>query len=326
MSSVETVAVSDDESGMRIDRWFKSHYPQLNHIQLQKLLRSGQVRADGKRVKADFRIASGTQIRVPPLQRPETRAPSKASGVTTPDEARAFLKSITLFENNDVLVFNKPYGLAVQGGSGLTYHLDGLLRSLTDRKGQMPRLVHRLDRDTSGVILIAKNRRTAAAMGELFKQRETEKTYWALCYGVPKPAVGYISTFLIKEKNEEGDDQMRIARHGEKGAQHAVSEYRVIENIAQRLSWVELKPVTGRTHQLRVHMAYLGHPILGDPKYFDIENWNLPGGIQNKLHLHARHLLIEEEKAGKVDVTAPLPPHMVQSWNLLGLNTAGEDE
>lgn len=305
---------------MRLDRWFKSHFPQLTHIQLQKLLRSGQVRADGKRVKADFRIATGTQIRVPPLQSKLIKAPAKASLVSNDSEARAFLKSITLFENDDVLVFNKPYGLAVQGGSGLTQHLDGMLRALTDRKGQMPRLVHRLDKDTSGVMLIARNRRTAAAMGELFKRRNTEKVYWALVYGVPRPAKGHISTFLLKEKNEDGDDVMRIARHGEKGAQHAVSEYRVIDQAAHRLSWVELRPVTGRTHQLRVHMAHIGHPILGDPKYFDIENWQLPGGIQNKLHLHARQLIIEEEKAGKINVTAPLPPHMQQSWNLLGLN------
>lgn len=315
-ASVEQHEVTDDEAGMRLDRWFKSHFPQLTHVQLQKLLRSGQVRADGKRVKADYRIASGTVIRVPPLQVQRVAAPKQARLVSSPDEARAFLKSITLYETDDVLVLNKPYGLAVQGGSGLTHHLDGLLAALTDRKGQMPRLVHRLDRDTSGVVLVAKNRRTAAMLGEAFKKRETEKVYWALVYGVPRPQEGHVSTFLIKEKNEEGDDRMRVARHGEKGAQHAVSEYRVIENAAQRLSWLELKPVTGRTHQLRVHMQYIGHPILGDPKYFDIENWQLPGGIQNRLHLHARRLVIKE---AKIDVTAPLPPHMQQSWNLLGL-------
>ncbi|MES2905931.1 MAG: RluA family pseudouridine synthase [Pseudomonadota bacterium] len=320
MNIVEQKTVSEDEAGMRLDRWFKAHYPQLSHIQLQKLLRSGQVRADGKRVKADFRIAAGAIVRVPPLQQNEKAAPKKATLVGSPQEARAFLRSITIYEDDDVLVLNKPHGLAVQGGSGLTVHLDGMLRALTDRKGQMPRLVHRLDRDTSGVVLVAKNRRTAAAFGEMFKTRETDKTYWALCYGVPRKAEGYLSTFLIKEKNEEGDDVMRIAKHGEKGAQHAVTEYRLIDKAAQKLSWLELKPITGRTHQLRVHLQHLGHPIIGDPKYFNIENWEFPGGLQNKLHLHARRLVIEHPATGKkIDITAPLPPHMQQSWNLLGL-------
>lgn len=319
MSAVEQKTVSEDEAGMRLDRWFKAHYPQLTHVQVQKLLRSGQIRADGKRVKADFRIALGTVIRVPPMNI-ERKAPKKAQQVSSPEEARAFLRSITLYEDEDVLVLNKPYGLAVQGGSGLTVHLDGMLRALTDRKGQMPRLVHRLDRDTSGVVLVAKNRRTAAAFGDLFKTRETDKTYWALVYGVPRKAEGYISTFLVKEKNEEGDDKMRIAKQGEKGAAHAVTEYRVIDKAAQKLSWLELKPVTGRTHQLRVHLQHLGHPIIGDPKYFDIENWEVPGGLQNRLHLHARRLVVSHPAGGTIDVSAPLPPHMQQSWNLLGFD------
>ena len=320
MSAVEQKTVTDDEAGMRLDRWFKSHFPELSHIQLQKLLRSGQVRADGKRVKSDFRIASGAVIRIPPLKS-EHKAP-KLKQVSSPDDARAFIKSITIFEDNDIMILNKPFGLAVQGGSGLTVHLDGMLRALTDRDGQMPRLVHRLDRDTSGAVLIAKNRRTAAALGEAFKKREPEKTYWALVYGVPRPATGKISTFLLKEKNEEGDDKMRIARHGEEGAQHAVTEYKVVDKAAQTLSWVELHPVTGRTHQLRIHMAHIGHPILGDPKYFDIENWELPGGMQNKLHLHARRLTFRLPSGKRVSVEAALPPHMQQSWNLLGLATS----
>ncbi len=319
MGVVEHKTVEQDEAGMRLDRWFRAHFPELTHIQLQKLLRSGQVRADGKRVKADFRIAAGIVIRVPPMQ-VERKTPPKLKQVHNAEDARAFLRSITLHEDDNVLVLNKPHGLAVQGGSGLTIHLDGMLRALTDRKGQMPRLVHRLDRDTSGVVLIAKNRRTAAALGELFKKREPEKTYWALAYGVPRPAEEEISTFLIKEKNEEGDDKMRIARHGEKGAQHAITEYRVIERAAQKLSWVELHPVTGRTHQLRVHMAHIGHPILGDPKYFDIENWELPGGMQNKLHLHARRLSFKSPSGKRISIEAPLPPHMQQSWNLLGFS------
>jgi 23S rRNA pseudouridine955/2504/2580 synthase len=319
MGVVEQKTVTDDEAGMRLDRWFKSHFPALSHIQLQKLLRSGQVRADGKRVKADFRITGGTVIRIPPMNVVRKVAP-KLKEVSNPESARAFLRSITIFEDDDVMILNKPFGLAVQGGSGLTVHLDGMLRALTDRNGVMPRLVHRLDRDTSGGILVAKNRRTASALGTAFKEREPEKIYWALVYGVPRPAEGKISTFLIKEKNEEGDDKMRVARHGEKDAQHAVTKYRVIDKAAQKLSWIELHPVTGRTHQLRIHMAHLGHPILGDPKYFDVENWELPGGMQNKLHLHARRLSFKLPSGKKISVEAELPPHMQQSWNLLGFS------
>jgi 23S rRNA pseudouridine955/2504/2580 synthase len=319
MGVVEQKTVTDDEAGMRLDRWFKSHFPALSHIQLQKLPRSGQVRADGKRVKADFRITGGTVIRIPPMNVVRKVAP-KLKEVSNPESARAFLRSITIFEDDDVMILNKPFGLAVQGGSGLTVHLDGMLRALTDRNGVMPRLVHRLDRDTSGGILVAKNRRTASALGTAFKEREPEKIYWALVYGVPRPAEGKISTFLIKEKNEEGDDKMRVARHGEKDAQHAVTKYRVIDKAAQKLSWIELHPVTGRTHQLRIHMAHLGHPILGDPKYFDVENWELPGGMQNKLHLHARRLSFKLPSGKKISVEAELPPHMQQSWNLLGFS------
>jgi 23S rRNA pseudouridine955/2504/2580 synthase len=326
--AVETIAVTEDEAGMRLDRWFKARYPALTHVHLQKLLRTGQVRLDGKRVEAATRVAAGQAVRVPPLAAaapvapPPGRAPKAG---TSAAEDRAFLKSITLYEDADVLVLNKPHGLAVQGGSGLVQHLDRMLASLADAKGQVPRLVHRLDRDTSGVILVAKNRRTASALATSFKARTTRKIYWALVKGVPKPRQGRISTFLVKEKGEDGDDRMRVAHQGEEDAQHAVTFYAVVENAAQALSWVSLKPVTGRTHQLRVHMAEIGHPIVGDPKYFAIENYTLPGGLQNRLHLHARRLVIPHPVRGTIDVTAPLPPHMQQSWNLLGFDASRYD-
>jgi 23S rRNA pseudouridine955/2504/2580 synthase len=326
---VETRTIGEDEAGMRLDRWFKTHFPTLSHVQLQKLLRTGQVRLDGKRVEASTRIEPGQAVRVPPLGPAEpakapmpTRAPK---GPTTSEDDRAFLKAITLHEDADVLVLNKPHGLAVQGGSGLTNHVDRMLAALTDRKGQQPRLVHRLDRDTSGVLLIAKNRRTAAALGETFKSRATRKIYWALVKGVPKPRQGRISTYLVKEKGADGDERMRIAKHGEPDSSHAVTYYAVVEQAAQSLAWLSLKPVTGRTHQLRVHTAHIGHPIFGDPKYFEIENYQLPGGLQNKLHLHARRLVLPHPAGGTIDVTAPLPPHMRQSWNLLGLDESQYD-
>lgn len=330
-SLVAILTVAEDEAEMRLDRWFKAHYPALSHVQLQKLLRTGQVRVDGRRAEAATRIEAGQAIRVPPLATKSAIAPKPITpgraprGPGTPEEDRAFLASITLFEDNDVLVLNKPAGLAVQGGSGLTRHLDKMLEALTDKRGQAPRLVHRLDRDTSGVILVAKNRRTAAALALSFKERSTRKIYWALVKGVPKPRQGRISTFLVKGKDEIGDDRMRVGRHGEDEAQHAVTYYAVVEQAAQALAWVSLKPVTGRTHQLRVHMAHIGHPIVGDPKYFAIENYQLPGGIQAKLHLHARRLVMPHPAGGTIDVTAPLPPHMTQSWNLLGLDLGQDD-
>jgi 23S rRNA pseudouridine955/2504/2580 synthase len=189
---------------------------------------------------------------------------------------------------------------------------------MRDAKGQKPRLVHRLDKDTAGCLLVAKTRFAATALTGSFRHRSARKIYWALVAGVPRPKQGRISTFLAKEEGEE-DTIMRVAAHGDEGASHAVTYYAVVETSAQKLAWVSLKPVTGRTHQLRAHMAHIGHPIVGDPKYFSKENWELPGGVQKRLHLLARRIVIPHPRGGVIDVTAPLPPHMLQSWNLLGL-------
>ena len=189
---------------------------------------------------------------------------------------------------------------------------------------QRPRLVHRLDKDTAGCLLVAKTRFAASALAKTFRTRSARKIYWALVAGVPKPQQGRISTFLAKQEVEE-DSYMRIAKHGEKDAVHAVTYYAVVETAAQKLAWISLKPVTGRTHQLRAHMAHVGNPIVGDPKYFNIENWELPGGIQNKLHLLARRIVVPHPRGGIIDVSAPLPPHMEQSWNLLGFDAKRYD-
>ena len=233
-----------------------------------------------------------------------------------------FLRSILLHEDDEVFVFNKPAGLAVQGGSGLTRHVDALLESLADRKGQKPRLVHRLDRDTSGVLVVARTRLAAQKLAAAFRTRTTRKIYWALVKGVPKPRQGRISTWLAKEGTPEGD-RMKVARHGTDDASHAVSLYSVIEDAGQKFAWLSMRPVTGRTHQLRAHAAHIGHPIIGDPKYFKADdNWDFPGGVQKKLHLHARRIVIPHPSGGTLDVTAPLPPHMQQTWNLLGLDAS----
>lgn len=319
MNTVQNRIIDPDEAGMRLDRWFKLHFPGLAFGQLQKLLRSGQIRLDGGRAKSDTRIASGQTVRLPPqlassgMARPLTQNTIRDRGDL--DVLRAML----LHEDKKVLVFNKPAGLAVQGGSGVNRHIDSMLESMRSQKGEKPRLVHRIDRDTSGILVVARTRGAAAALTQSFRHRDTDKTYWAICKGVPRKREGEISTWLVKERTPEGD-KMRVAKHGEPDADHAVSKYRVIDQAGQNLSWLELKPVTGRTHQLRIHTSHLGNPIIGDPKYFDIENWEFPGGIQKKLHLHARRIQIPHPDGGILDVRAPLPPHMIQTFNLLGLD------
>ena len=320
---VQTVSVTPDEDGMRVDRFFESRFPGLSFSHIQRIIRKGEVRVDGKRSEPKTRLAAGQQVRIPPLK---LEVPPPGESAPAAQKDRAFLQSITLYEDDDVMVLNKPMGLAVQGGSGTTRHVDGMLESLrgSGADAQRPRLVHRLDKDTAGCLLVAKTRFAAAALAKTFRSRSARKIYWALVAGVPRPHQGRISTYLAKQEIEE-DSFMRIAQHGEKEAVHAVTYYAVVETSAQKLAWVSLKPVTGRTHQLRAHMAHIHHPIVGDPKYFNIENWELPGGIQSKLHLLARRIAVPHPRGGTIDVSAPLPPHMQQSWNLLGFDAKRYD-
>jgi len=320
-NGVQTVTVAPDEDGMRLDRFFEVRFPGLSFSHIQRIIRKGEVRVNGKRAQPKDRLLKGQAIRVPPLKieppKPRDHAPSG-------QKDRAFIKSITLYEDDDVLVLNKPMGLAVQGGSGTYRHLDGMLASMTGKDGQRPRLVHRLDKDTSGCLLVAKTRFAATALAKTFRTRSARKIYWAMVAGVPRPKQGRVSAFLAKEDRED-ESMMRIARHGEDGASHAVTYYAVVDTAAQKLAWLSLKPVTGRTHQLRAHMEHIGHPIIGDEKYFRIENYVLPGGMQNKLHLLARRIAVPHPRGGVIDVTAPLPPHMQQTWNLLGLDAKRYD-
>jgi 23S rRNA pseudouridine955/2504/2580 synthase len=320
-TTVQTVAVTADESGMRVDRFFEARFPGLSFSHIQRIIRKGEVRVNGRRIEPKDRLEAGQAVRIPPLK---LDAPKPSGEAGADARTREFLKGITLYEDADVLVFNKPMGLAVQGGSGTTRHLDGMLDVLRDKQGQKPRLVHRLDKDTAGCLLVAKTRFAATALTKNFRTRSARKIYWALVAGVPKPKQGRISTFLAKEERED-DSVMRIAAHGDEGASHAVTYYAVVETAGQRLTWVSLKPVTGRTHQLRAHMDHIKHPIIGDPKYFNRENWELPGGIQQRLHLLARRIAIPHPRGGVIDITAPLPPHMQQTWNLLGLDATRYD-
>ncbi|MGJ5141035.1 RluA family pseudouridine synthase [Bradyrhizobium oligotrophicum] len=315
-TKVQTVVVTADENNMRVDRFLEARFPGLSFSHIQRIVRKGELRVDGKRADSKDRLEEGQSVRIPPLK---LDAPKERAGLTEGErKTLESLKAMTLYEDDDVLVLNKPAGLAVQGGSGMTRHIDQMLEVMRDAKGQKPRLVHRIDRETSGCLLIAKTRFAATHLTGAFRSRSARKIYWALVAGVPKPKQGRISTYLAKEESED-DTIMRVAAHGDEGASHAVTYYAVVEASANKLAWVSLKPVTGRTHQLRAHMAHIGHPIVGDPKYFNIENWALPGGLQNRLHLLARRIVIPHPRGGFIDATAPLPPHMLQSWNLLGL-------
>ena len=323
MSRVTTETVRAAEHGMRLDRWFKAHYPRLAFGRLQKLLRTGQVRVDGARAKTHTRLETGQQIRVPPLGE-ETTGSEAAPAAPRPlsDADRALLDSITLYRDDDLMVLNKPFGLAVQGGTRTARHIDGMLAALGPELGDRPRLVHRLDRDTTGVLVVALTRATATALGKQFMTRSVRKIYWALVKGVPKPPQGRVDAPLVKAAGPEGD-RVRLAAAGEE-AQRAVTHYAVVDRAGQRLAWMSLKPVTGRQHQLRAHMAIIGHPIVGDEKYGGDED--LPESLDNKLHLHARRVTFRHPRTGEtVDVTAPLPEHMRRSWSTLGFELAGAD-
>jgi 23S rRNA pseudouridine955/2504/2580 synthase len=316
-TKVQTVVVTADENNMRVDRFLEARFPGLSFSHIQRIVRKGELRVNGKRADSKDRIEEGQSIRIPPLK---LDAPKAAPGSLSEAATKTLhaLKDMILYEDADVMVLNKPAGLAVQGGSGITRNVDDMLEVMRDAKGQKPRLVHRLDKETAGCLLIAKTRFAATALTGSFRHRSARKIYWALVAGVPKPKQGRISTYLAKEESED-DTIMRIAAHGDEGASHAVTYYAVVETSAQKLAWVSLKPVTGRTHQLRAHMAHIDHAIVGDPKYFNKENWQLPGGLQKRLHLLARRIVIPHPRGGFIDATAPLPPHMLQSWNLLGL-------
>ncbi len=337
--TVEIATVADDEDGMRLDRWFRRRRPSVTLAHLAKIVRTGQVRIDGARAKTSTRVASGQQVRIPPLRAEDVAAPA-VQRATPSDTARRAIESMILHEDRDLMVLDKPYGLAVQGGSGTKVHIDGMLEAFADAQGHRPLLVHRLDRDTSGVLLVARNRKVAAELGEIFRSRQARKIYWALVEGVPRPAQGRISLFLAKGEamgdkrgpatgDRAAAERMRVAKHGEENAQHSVTLYATVDRILPRLAWLSMKPITGRTHQLRAHAEAIGHPIVGDPKYGAAAKPGapkpdplraIPAEVESKLHLLARRLILPHPRGGTLDVTAPLPAHMRKSWDLFGFD------
>ncbi|MDE2494590.1 MAG: RluA family pseudouridine synthase [Alphaproteobacteria bacterium] len=306
-----------EDDGIRLDRWFKRHYPGLTHGRLEKLLRTGQVRVDGKRVKSSDRLAEGQMVRLPPqvVQGGLEEKPKPAA-----EPMGGSLEPYVLYMDASVIVLNKPPGLATQGGSGLRKHVDGMLDSLKYEKKQRPRLVHRLDRDTSGVLVVARTVPAAAAFAHALQKRDASKVYWALTRGVPKKKRGTIKAALAKEGGHgpHGRDE-RMAVSEADDAKFAVTDYVVLGQAGEEFAWVAAKPVTGRTHQIRVHLASLGTPIVGDFKYGGAEARG-KGEIADKLHLHARAIDIVNPDGGRLRVTAPLPEHMKRAWELFGFN------
>jgi 23S rRNA pseudouridine955/2504/2580 synthase len=311
--AVEIRAVDADEADLRLDRWFRRHFPQLSHGHLEKLLRTGQVRVDGKRVKASSRLEPGQAIRVPPLL---AEAPPRALAPQRASRDAAELLARVLFRDDDVLAIDKPEGLAVQGGTATPRHLDGMLDALRFDAAERPRLVHRLDKDTSGVLLLARNAFAAAKLADAFRGRRLRKYYWAVTVGVPKPFRGTIDAPLAKARTRQGE---RVATTGEDGLK-AVTLYHVVEHAHRRAAWVALWPRTGRTHQLRVHMAARGTPILGDGKYGGPAAFLAGAEVPHRLHLHARRLIAPHPRGGLLDVTAPLPLHMATTWGYFGFD------
>lgn len=314
MSRVQTVTVTGDEADMRLDRWFRKHFPHVPHGMVEKLLRKGQIRVDGGRAKGDRRIAPGEEIRVPPLPDPKE---VKESPPLSAEDAK-FARSLVIYEDKTLIALNKPHGLAVQGGSKTTRHVDRLLEAF-GKGDQKPRLVHRLDKDTSGVLVVAKTAQSAKRLSRLFQTRDLKKTYWGVALGLITPKAGEIKGYMKKAAGPDGDRELMVAaRHGEDGAQHAITRYAVADNAARRACWVVLRPETGRTHQLRVHMAAAGHALLGDGKYrCDIP---VPEGLSHQLHLHARKVEIPRDGKRPLVIEAPLSAHMTETFAALGFN------
>jgi 23S rRNA pseudouridine955/2504/2580 synthase len=310
---LETITVSPEDGDSRLDRWFRRHYPSLAHGRLEKLLRTGQIRVDGRRAKSGDRVSPGQAIRVPPLGTSADKAPAAQHSPRVRPQDEAALRDYVIHHDHHAIVLNKPAGLAVQGGSNTTRHVDGLLDGLRFGNNERPRLVHRLDKDTSGVLLIARTAAAATFFTRAFRDKTTRKTYWAIVAGLPSLRQGKIDLALAKGPGRGGE---RV--HADDDGKEAVTYYTVVDSAGDRASWLALLPLTGRTHQLRAHCAAIGTPILGDGKYGGAAS-QIPGGAAARgLQLHARALEIPHPAGFTLKVTAPLPSHMRQMWEFLG--------
>ncbi len=318
MSGVQKLEVANHEDGMRLNRWVKVHFPAIRHGDLQKLLRTGQIRVDGGRVKANTRLEDGQIIRMPPALTDDSGTRRRSGAATLSQADIEFVQSLVLYQDAALIAFNKPAGLAVQGGSKTFRHMDGLMEAFAGRDGERPRLVHRLDKDTSGVLIAAKTREAAAKLTKAFKARETQKVYWALVSGIPRPAQGSIK-LPLKKKLIGGVEKVVALGRGNPNGQRALTHFTTVSVAGRTLSWLQMVPVTGRKHQLRVHLAAIGHPVIGDGKYGG-EEAQPTGNLSRKLHLHARSLKIPHPDGGMFEIEAPLEGHIADSWKFLGFD------
>ena len=319
MTEARTFTVNEDDDGIRLDRWFKRNMPEISFNMVSRWARTGQLRLAGRRAVPGDRIEAGQEIRVPPLDATPPRAarPGRKRESLTDDEAQ-FVRDMVIYEDADAFVLNKPPGLATQGGTKTKNHLDRLLDGLAGDGGR-PKLVHRLDKDTSGALLVAKTARSAGHFAKAFSGRTARKIYWALIVGVPSADEGMVDAPLAKQPGTGGEKM-----HVDPSGLPARTKWRVLDRAGNRAAWVELQPLTGRTHQLRAHMAALGHPIVGDAKYGGAEAF-LTGGISRKMHLHARRIRIDSPGGRAIDATAELPAHFAESLKTLGFEAAMGD-
>ena len=318
VSEVRTFTVSEDDDGIRLDRWFKRNMPDVSFNMVSRWARTGQLRLGGRRAVPGDRIEAGQEIRIPPLDEAPARARPQRQRETLTGEEAQFVRDMVIHDDGHAFVLNKPPGLATQGGTKTKNHLDRLLDGLAGETGR-PKLVHRLDKDTSGALLVAKSARSAGHFAKAFSGRTARKVYWALVVGVPSAEEGLIEAPLAKQPGTGGEKM-----HVDPAGLPARTRWRVLDRAGNRAAWVELQPLTGRTHQLRAHMAALGHPIVGDAKYGGVESF-LTGGISRKLHLHARRIRIDAPDGGKIDVTAELPSHFAESLKMLGFDSSAGD-
>jgi 23S rRNA pseudouridine955/2504/2580 synthase len=320
VSDVRTYTVSEDDDGIRLDRWFKRHVPEVSFNLVSRWSRTGQLRVNGNKAVPGDRVETGQEIRFPAAAdepaRPARQQPRRDP--LTADEEQ-FVRDMVIWEDPTAFVLNKPPGLATQGGTKTTQHLDRLLDGIGDERGR-PKLVHRLDKDTSGALLVARTARAAGHFAKAFSGRTARKVYWAIVIGVPDADHGTIDAPLAKQPGTGGEKMHIDEEHG----LAAKTRWRTIDHAGNRAAWVELQPLTGRTHQLRAHMAAIGHPIVGDAKYGGAEAF-LTGGISRKLHLHARRIRIDAPEGGKIDVSAELPTHFSESLAMLGFDPLAGD-
>lgn len=315
-TAARTYTVSDDDDGIRLDRWVKRHLADVSFNMVSRWARLGQLRLDGKPATPGDRIAAGQIIAMPPPEEADRSPRSEPARVPLTEEEEDYVRSMVIEQTRDAFVLNKPPGLATQGGTKTTQHLDRLLDALADERGNRPKLVHRLDKDTSGVLLVARNARSAAFFSKNFSGRTARKVYWAIINGVPSEEAGLIDLPLAKQPGSGGEKMHVDMANG----QNAKTRWRMIDRAGNRAAWVELQPLTGRTHQLRAHLAAIGHPIVGDAKYGGAEAF-LTGGISRKMHLHARRLRIEAPD-DLIDSTAELPTHFSETLQSLGFDLA----